>query len=78
MKVSRRIYGIALSIAIGSVMSVTMSFVMLWVQVGLVDGFLAMWAKVSLIGFTVAVPVSAVAVPAAMKVVGHFFEVSDG
>ena len=77
MKVSRRVHGVILSLAIGFVMSLTMSFFMLWVNVGLIDGFLAMWAKAFLIGFTVAVPVAALAVPAAVKLVRRFFEISD-
>lgn len=48
-------------------MALAMSFVMVLINVGMVDAFIPIWMKSFAIGFSVAVPTSMVAAPISQK-----------
>ena len=50
-------------------MALAMSFVMVLINVGMVQTFFPIWMKSFAIGFTVAVPTSMVAAPIAQKII---------
>ncbi len=51
----------------GLSMGVIMSFVMTWVNLGLVEGFLIKWAKAFAVGASVGIPTAIVVVPLVTK-----------
>lgn len=67
MKVSGKIFGLIFSVAVGFVMALAMSFFMLLVNVGLVEGFFFIWVKSFLIGFSISLPIAVILIPLIKK-----------
>lgn len=63
MNISKKYYGLLVSLIISVIMSVIMSFAMLVINVGLVPQFVTMWLSSAVIGFIVATPTAMVAFP---------------
>ncbi len=68
-KINNKYSGLIFGISMSIIMSFTMSFCMTLVNVGFVPHFFLIWGKSFLIGFIVALPTSALAVPISKKVV---------
>ncbi|MEM6431512.1 MAG: DUF2798 domain-containing protein [Deinococcota bacterium] len=77
MQVSPKVFGIIMSSAVGLSMSFFLSFFMLVVGVGFVEGFLLLWLRSFVTAFVVSVPVALVAIPMTEKVVLRMFKVSE-
>ncbi len=60
---------ILFGILMAGMMALAMSFVMVWINVGLNSNFFAIWMKSFDLGFLVAVPTSIIAAPIAQKLV---------
>jgi len=77
MKVSGKVYGLVFSGAISLVMSVFMSFFMVLVNVGYIDGFFFIWMMSTALGFAIALPIAAIAVPIIQKLLNRYLIVKD-
>ena len=62
-KISGRTFGIIFSVSVGFIMALAMSFFMLLINVGYVEGFFFIWAKSFLIGFCIALPIAITIIP---------------
>ena len=63
---------IAFGIMMAFFMALAMSFIMVLINVGVVNAFFLIWMKSFLIGFAVAVPTSMVAAPISQKLIHKF------
>lgn len=63
MKISGKVFGLIFSVSVGLVMALAMSFFMLVVNIGFVEGFFFIWVKSFLIGFSIALPIAIVIIP---------------
>ena len=75
MRVSKKGYGMILGISISLVMSVVMSFFMMWINAGFFPGFIFAWIKSIGIGLVVGVPIGAIAIPLIQKGLNKMFTV---
>lgn len=69
MTLSKKQTKIAFGILMAFFMALGMSFVMVWVNVGLTPHFLMIWMKSFAIGFMAAVPISMIAGPLVQRIV---------
>ncbi len=76
MIISRKIFGLNFSVSIGFVMFLAMSFFVLLVNVGLIEGFFFMWMQSFLVGFVISIPIAVVAIPLIKNGLEKVFEVS--
>ncbi len=58
-------------------MSPSMSFILLYANLGLVSGFVAIWLKSFVTAFAVSIPISLVAAPLTERALRQFFEVQE-
>ncbi len=77
MKISRATYGMMTGLSLGLIMSLSISFILIAMNLGFVPGFLAIWMKSFLTGFAVSVPVSFVAVPLVERALKLLVEVRE-
>ena len=77
MKVSKQVFGFAMSIAVGFMMSVFMSLLLLLVNVGFTEGFFTMWLWSFATAFAISIPISVVAIPLTENVLRRLFRVQD-
>lgn len=63
MKVSKAVYNAIFNILIALIMSAMMSLVLTIVNVGIMDGFFAIWMKSALVATLVAIPVTFITIP---------------
>ncbi|MGB3633649.1 MAG: DUF2798 domain-containing protein [Rubrobacteraceae bacterium] len=77
MKVSQKVFGISMSVAIGFVMSFALSLLLLLVSVGPVEGFLFIWMKSFATAFVISVPVGIVAIPLTERFLRIFLRVQE-
>lgn len=64
-KQSRILFGLSMAFF----MALAMSFIMVLINVGIVDSFFTIWMKSFAIGFVVAVPTSMIAAPLSHKLI---------
>lgn len=64
-KKSKILFGVLMA----GMMALAMSFVMVWINVGMTNLFFVIWMKSFALGFLVAVPTSIIAAPIAQKLV---------
>ena len=69
MEINNKKAKILFGILMAGMMALAMSFVMVWINVGLNSNFFAIWMKSFGLGFLVAVPTSIIAAPIAQKLV---------
>lgn len=77
MTVSPRTHGHILRISISFFMSLLMSFAMLVLNLGFVEGFLSLWAKSFLVAFALAVIISAFVFPLITALVFRLVKVCE-
>ena len=75
MKVSGIAYGFLFSACVAVVMSLSMSFFMLWLNIGMVPGFIFIWLKSSGVGFVVSLPIAVTIIPLIEKALHKVFKV---
>lgn len=75
MKVTRAMFGIMMSVAIGFVMSFSLSFLMLVLNAGLIPGFLLIWMKGFALSFAVSIPIALIAIPLIEKTLLSLFPI---
>lgn len=77
MQISKPLFGSLLGMATGFLMSLFMSFAMLLLSIGLVDGFLMIWLRSFAIGFVVSIPIGLVIVPLTERLLRRCFRVIE-
>lgn len=63
---------IAFGLSMAFFMALAMSFIMVLINVGLVESFFPVWMKSFAIGFAVAIPTSMIAAPVSQKLIKRF------
>ena len=77
MKVSGKVFGLIFSVAVGFVMSMAMSFFMLLVNVGLIEGFFFIWMQSFLVGFIISIPIAVIAIPLIKNALERIFKINE-
>ena len=77
MQISKQLFGSMQGMATGFFMSLFMSFAMLLLSIGLVDGFLMIWLRSFAIGFVVSIPIGLVVVPLTERLLRRCFRVVE-
>jgi Zn-dependent protease with chaperone function len=77
MQISKQLFGSLQGMATGFFMSLFMSFAMLLLSIGFVDGFLMIWLRSFGIGFVVSIPISLVIVPLTERLLRRCFQVVE-
>ena len=75
MKVSKRVYGLIEGIAIVLLMSIVMSFFMMWINNGFFPGFMLAWLKSIGIGIMIGIPAGAIGIPFIKKIIHKYFTI---
>jgi hypothetical protein len=75
MKVSKKIYGLIEGVAIVVLMSIVMSFFMMWINNGFFPGFMFAWLKSIGIGILIGLPAGVVGIPLIQKAIPKYFKV---
>jgi hypothetical protein len=63
LKISKQLFRSMQGMATGFFMSLFMSFAMLLLSIGAIDGFLMIWLRSFVIGFVVSIPIGLVIIP---------------
>lgn len=74
LRVSPRHFHLAFSFVMGALMATIITFVLTLVNVGLVAGFMAIWAKTLCLAYVVVVPGIYFLAPVARRIVNRFVE----
>jgi hypothetical protein len=77
MQVSKKVFGAVMGIATGLVMSCFMSFFLLVVNVGFVEGFLFIWLQSCATAFAISGPVAMIALPPLERLLRRVFQVQE-
>ncbi len=73
MKVSKKVYGLIEGVAIVVLMSIVMSFFMMWINNGFFPGFMFAWLKSIGIGILIGLPAGVVGIPLIQKAIQKYF-----
>ena len=77
MKVSKQVFGAVMGLTTGLVMSCFMSFFLLVVNVGFIEGFLFVWFKSFATAFAISSPVAIIAIPPTERLLRRLFQVQE-
>ena len=73
MKVSKKVYGLIEGVAIVVLMSIVMSFFMMWINNGFFPGFMFAWLKSIGIGILIGLPAGVVGITLIPKAIHKYF-----
>lgn len=77
MKVSPTCYGIIIGQVLGLVMSFSMSFILIYANLGPVPGFFGIWLSSFATAYAVSIPISLIAQPIADRILRRFLVVQQ-
>lgn len=75
--VSKKVYGIIYGLSVSIVMSLSMSCVMLLMNVGFIDNFFIAWMKSAVIGLMIAFPIASISIPLIQKFLNNHLVVEE-
>lgn len=75
--VSKKVYGIIYGLSVSVVMSLSMSCVMLLMNVGYVDNFFMVWMKSAVVGLMIAFPIASISIPLIQKFLNKHMTVEE-
>ncbi len=75
MIISQKTFGFIFSTTIAFIMSLLMSFFMLCIHLGFINGFLLIWGKSAAVAFSISLPTATIAMPMIQKKMLMLFEI---